>query len=332
MSWTDLFKSKSAKLKPDPQIRWFGKLPSYSDYYSSKADESWAVEFNDWVLRGFEIYQARRTAADHRPARLPVAGGAVRLPESGMTVFASIQDYGGDMRGRAFPICFYVGVPTSQWIGPTYNRLAAAGRVIRSLMALRREVPRFLNSPGRFEAVFGDREVDLTGIDNETTSEAWRRQALSLSLADWFEGARGHLAVQEPATWFQLAAKLGETIAKLEGDDFEPTLRFPLAAGPAFEVQLSGWLRWLGSRMDLERRTLSLLLSGEAEVGGGHVSVIARELGPEDFLLTTTAARTLTYLDDLSAAKADEVEAADSSGREPVGSWADFVESNAAVS
>ncbi len=56
MSWTDLFKSKSSKLKPDPQIRWFGKLPTYADYYSSKTDANWAVEFNDWVLKVYQIY------------------------------------------------------------------------------------------------------------------------------------------------------------------------------------------------------------------------------------------------------------------------------------
>ena len=52
MSWTNLFKSRGGKAKADPRIRWFGKLPTYPDYYSSPADEEWAVEFNDWVLKG----------------------------------------------------------------------------------------------------------------------------------------------------------------------------------------------------------------------------------------------------------------------------------------
>ena len=59
MGWTDLFKSKSARQNPDPQIRWFGKLPTYPDYYSSKADEAWAVEFNSWVLKGYERFIGR---------------------------------------------------------------------------------------------------------------------------------------------------------------------------------------------------------------------------------------------------------------------------------
>ena len=42
MALKNLFKSKTGKLKSDPRIRWFGKLPTYPDYYSSTADEAWA--------------------------------------------------------------------------------------------------------------------------------------------------------------------------------------------------------------------------------------------------------------------------------------------------
>ena len=67
MGWKEIFKSKA---KPDPRIRWFGKLPTYADYYRSPADEDWAVEFNDWILRGYEIYH---NGEKERPACLPDA-------------------------------------------------------------------------------------------------------------------------------------------------------------------------------------------------------------------------------------------------------------------
>src|SRR5262245_56522689 len=122
MGWTDLFKSKkSVDLKPDPRIRWFGKLPTYADYYTFPSDVDWATEFNEWVLKGYEIYHSRQNSStgdgNNRPtdSRLPLSGCVLRLPKSGMTVFASIQDYGGDMRGRHFPISFYTAYPSGNW-------------------------------------------------------------------------------------------------------------------------------------------------------------------------------------------------------------------------
>ena len=134
MGWTDLFKSKAGKLKPDPKIRWFGKLPTYPDYYSSPADEAWAVEFNDWVMKGFELYRNRCAGNRDAHSRMPLCCCALRLPKSGMTVFASILDFGGDMRGRPFPVCFYAGLPAPHWPGPTSDTLVGATRVMRDLL------------------------------------------------------------------------------------------------------------------------------------------------------------------------------------------------------
>ncbi|MBN2559716.1 MAG: hypothetical protein JXQ75_02135, partial [Phycisphaerae bacterium] len=124
MSWTNLFKSKKGpNLTPDPRLRWFGKLPTYADYYNSTADEAWTREFNDWILDGYEIYYRRLKSAEADEPRggnggkrrLPISACVIRLPKSGMTVLASVQDYGGDMRGRPFPISFYVAVPSEEW-------------------------------------------------------------------------------------------------------------------------------------------------------------------------------------------------------------------------
>ncbi|MHC4094135.1 MAG: hypothetical protein ACYSVY_28315 [Planctomycetota bacterium] len=337
MSWTSLFKSRSSKLKPDPRVRWFGKLPTYADYYSSKTDASWAVEFNDWVIKAYQMYRTRLTGMDHKDRRLPICACVIRLPESEMTVFSSVQDYGGDMRGRPFPLCFYVAVPTAQWPGPTSDHLAAAARAVRDLTALRREVPRFLNSPGPFEAIFGEREVDLSGMDGQSQDDSWMERARKLSLADWFEGAKSGLKIKDPAAWLGYVAHWGDKLASLESKTFEPTLRLPLSAGVPSDLQMAGWLRWLESRMDLSRRSLSLMISGDLATSTGQLSVIAREVEPQDFLLMTTAAETLAYVDDLSAASLDKDASAQNGeaplggvpALEPSGSWADFVKTPA---
>ncbi len=342
MSWTDLFKSKAGKPKPDPRIRWFGKLPTYPDYYSSPADEGWAVEFNDWVLKGFERYRSRRSSTGAAVGRLPVSGCAIRLPKSGMTVFASILDFGGDLRGRPFPMCFYAGVPTSQWPGPTSDRLLGASRVIRDLVALRREVTRFLNSPGRFEAMFGGREVNLADIDAQSTDTSWLVAAKNVGLEDWFEGVQIGMKVKERGAWVRLALAWGDNLADHESKTFEPTLRFPLAMRLSLDAQIAGWTRWLESRMDLKHRRVSFVVSGEWEDQVGHLTVIAREVVSDDFLLLTPLAETLPYLDDLSRVEPASVPASHPTGSDAgptpqpasesaapspgsAGNWVDFV-------
>ena len=214
--WTGIFR-KAAKPKPDGRIRWFGKLPTYADYYSSVTDEEWALEFVDWVLRGYEVYQAKclgndatvprgAVAADHR--RLPNCRLLVRLPQSGMTVLASLADYGGDMRGRPFPLVFYVGLPSSQCPGPTSDRVEAILRVFDGLSGLHREVVRFCRNPGQFESTFGDRELVLQDIGEAGDDSAWLKHAGSLQLAEWFAGA-GLDSQMTAADWATRLAGLG---------------------------------------------------------------------------------------------------------------------------
>ena len=338
MALKDLFKSKSARMKPDPRIRWFGKLPTYPDYYSSRADEEWAVEFNDWVLKGFEQYRSRLVGERKSVGKLPLSGCAIRLPKSGMTAFTSFLDYGGDMRGRPFPMCFYVGVPTEQWPGPTSDHLSGASRAIRDLLALRREVARFLNSPGRLESVFGDREVDLDGIDAKTSDTSWLAAGKQIKLTDWFEQVRGCIKAGSSGTWLRLATAWGENLARHDSKDFEPTLRFPLAMRLSPDAQIAGWIRWLESRLDLTRRSLSLIVTGEPDHQAGHLTVIARHVVADDFLLLAPLPNPPPYLDDLSVVEASVALDDTMSGSEgPTllagenGTWADFARHGAAV-
>ncbi len=334
MSWKDLFKSKSAKGKPDPRLRWFGKLPTYADYYSSPADEDWAVEFNDWVLKGFEVYMARQH--EGRSARRTSAAAALRLPKSQMTVFTSIHDYGGDMRGRPFPLCFYVGMPSSLWPGPTSGRVAPALRLMADLTRLRDQIVRFFNAPGRFEAVFGGREFDFSGLEAEAPDDSWTQSARKLSFADWFREARECLKTEDAALWRRRADEWGASIAKLEGAEFGPTLRFPLVMNMSIEPQVAGWVRWLEQRLDLNHRHVSLLVSHDSGPATGRLTVVARDLMPDDFLLATPLSGSLQYVDDLCALPAstgaapDDAAPKSESVRLPE-TWSEFVDASRAT-
>ncbi len=344
--WTGLFGSRSSKRKPDPRIRWFGKLPTYADYYSSGSDEDWVVEFNDWILEGFEKYlrfsREKRTAgvssgrASGLP-RVPAAALMLRLPKSGMTVLGSVQDYGGDMVGRPFPLCFYVAVPTAQWTGPTSDQLAGATRVVEDLMGLHHEIVRFLNAPGCFKSMFEDRELDLTGVDGQSSDDSWLQDASRVSMADWFDAAKEELRAEDLGAWLGRAARWGDGIAASESDDFEPTLCLPLGRGFNLHLQTAGWVRWLESRLNLKRRALSLLLTGGSGDGPmRRLVLIARDLRAEDFVLLTPLGSGLRYVDDLSKmegpAGSARVDAPpETRAQEPLlaGSWADFVQAEA---
>ena len=300
MGWKDLFKSKPPDLKPDPRLRWFGKLPTYADYYSSAADADWVVEFNDWLLNGCELHFARQPAA-RREMHLQTVSGILRLPKSGMTVFASIQDYGGDTRGRPFPIAFYVGIPTAAWPGPTGDRVLSGLRVLSELLLMRDLVVRFVNAPARFEGVFGGRTIDLAGLTAEAGDASLRTAAQATPMESWFAQAVPCLKDGDSASWCAAVANWGGSIAKLEGDDFGPTLRLPLVMSLAVELQVAGWLRWLARRINVEQRFLSLLVQKDAVHGTGRLTIIARDLIPEDYLLFTPLASTLNFVDDACA-------------------------------
>lgn len=311
MPWTDLFKSKKTPvLQADPQVRWFGKLPTYGDYYSSRTDQDWAVEFNDWVLRGFELYlnhfqAAQRSGASVEKAtrRLPLGNLVLRLPRSGMTVLAAFQDYGGDMQGRPFPLVFYVALPTGQWPGPTSGTVPRIARALRDLNSLRDRVSRFFNSPGRFESVFEGRQVDLEGIDGQDCDGSWLDAAAKISLAEWFAEVYPVLPGMDLRAWYHRLTEWGRSIASNESETFEPTFRFPLAMTLPIDAQIAAWIRWLEPFMDLKRRHLSLAITGETGRGAGSLCIIARPAIVEDFQLLTSLGPSLPYVDDATRLK-----------------------------
>ena len=332
MGWKDLFRPKGVALKADARIRWFGKLPTYADYYTSSGDEDWSVEFHEWLLKGYETYHSRKPAGE-RSARLPGSTLIVRLPKSRMTVLAALQDYGGDMRGRPFPLCFYVGLPSDAWPGPAPERIGPALDVLERLTTLRQEVARFCNAPGRFEVRFGGRELTLGELLREDGDTRWLQAARALPLADWFAAARPALKVDELGRWHQLAHGWGDAIAGFESDDFSPTLRFPLAARVAPDVQIAGWLRWLSGRMDVAGRWLTVITTQAVANDVGYLYVVARELTADDFLLLTSLATSLPYVDDLCALggneRAEDKPGGPTSGRTSQSVpqvWAEFVE------
>jgi hypothetical protein len=221
------------------------------------------------------------------------------------------------------------------------GQIASAARVLRDLSALRSDVVHFMRFPGRFEQTFSDRTIDLECLSGEGANDDWLKEVEGVTLAEWFNQAGGRLAEETPDVWYALADAWGRNIEAHDSEEFQPTFRFPLVAGLRRDAQVAAWLCWLGRRMQLAGRLLSLVCSGDpASIAaaepdvGGDLTVLARETVQEDFLLLTPLAETLSYVDDLSRVEVAEPE----KDRAPDGkgvnggqvsldaSWADFVQ------
>ncbi len=322
MGWTDIFKSRSSQTRPDGRVHWFGKLPTYPDYYASPGDDDWCLEFNDWVLKGFEVYRSRSAMAELKRSLLPLGGCVVHLPASQMTVLAAILDYGGDMRGRPFPMCFYVGVPTSMVLGTTVGQSVGVLGVLDRLLDMRRDVSRFVNSPGKFEHTFGNREVDVSWVGEDDRDDSWMREAREIGFGDWFDVVRAGVKTKDQGVWLAQVSRRGKGISSLASDSFEATLRFPVAGGWPISVQVAGWLAWLDSRVGLDKRVCSMFLSDGWDGGVGWMGLAIRSLLEEDFLLMTPAGKMLNYVDDVDAGSGDGV--GGEMGKVPE-RWIDFV-------
>lgn len=301
MGWTDIFKSKTSASDLDGRVHWFGKLPTYPDYYTSPGDDEWSLEFNDWILKGFEMYRSRSAQTSTGRSLLPLGACLVRLPESGMTVLAAILDYGGDMRGRPFPMCFYVGIPSAALPGPTSVGCTGIVETIERLLGLRRDVSRFVNSPGKFEHTFGDREIDLSWLGEDDGDDAWTKHAREIGFGAWFEAVREGVKTKEPGGWVGQVGLRGEGISSLASASFEATLRFPIATRWPLSVQVSGWLAWLGSKISLKKRVYSMFFSSCWEGDMGWLTLVIRPVIEEDFVLMTPAGKALAYVDDVDA-------------------------------
>lgn len=315
--------SRCSLAGPDAGMRWFGKLPTYGDYYSSPADHDWCIELHDWIMKGYVAYRAHAGAS--AGGRMPPTASVIRLPESGVTVLASLDDFGGDARGRSFPLCFYVALPSAAWPGPTCDTVSGGLAVLDQLATVHTDVRALIDAGGPVESVFTRREIDLSPITDGATDESWTESAAACPLAEWFAGARPLLRTDDMAGWFDAADRWGRTISGLEAATFEATLRFPLSTAAPIPVQAAGWLHWLGARMDLHRRRLTLAISTDPPRRSGHLVVAARRLLAEDFFLTTPAGASLPYVDDLSRV-APPAEPPAPDNVPPTGSWLDFVQ------
>jgi hypothetical protein len=152
---------------------------------------------------------------------------------------------------------------------------------------------------------------------------------MGLSVRDWFDATQRFLKTQEPRAWFDMIERWGEQIREHDESDHGLTLRLPLADSTEERIQVAGWLRWLERRMDLSNKACSLLLTRSEARVPPKLTILARDIETDDFLLMTPLSRQLDYLDDITMAVPPAVDANRSPESEGQWSsdqtWAQFV-------
>lgn len=274
----------------DCTLRWFGKLPSYSDYLVQSEQPAWAREFADWLIAG----AARYHEEPHQPSGpMPSTCGVVRLPRSGVAVCFSHRDYGGDARGRSFGFCFFCGA-RDQALGAPSNAVSGNLGTLERLSAAHDELAQNSTAASDVTARFSSKIMKLDGI----TRSPVHQRLPDLSWEQWYEEVRPVVEAPSSQDWASQLTLLGQSIASSDGRNFEPHLRFPISGQRDWDAQAVGWAQWLERQLRDPVRAWSWFLQDKQDSGPGAWTVLGRAVLADDFLLLTPAATSVTYLDD----------------------------------
>lgn len=293
---------------PDASVRWFGKLPSAADYLTRQDQPPWAKAFADWMIAGVEAYHrvVPRRADDER---MPPSWGIVRLPKSDVSVIFSMRDYGGDARGRDFPLAYFIGVQSNRVSGPTCDECAALFSIVLELDGFHAALEADVSAKGGpGSGRFDSRAISLQGFDAPVPSRDWSEAARRLPWLQWFRAVQGPHSMSDAEEWKRVLDTWSARITAADGPGFQPNLRFPLARNASWELQVRGWLVWLESRMRLHERFCTCLCATRTAAGDDALNLLARTVVPDDFMLLTSRASQLEYMDwagRMSASNAD---------------------------
>ena len=274
----------------DSTLRWFGKLPTYADYLVQSEQPAWAREFGDWLIAG----AARYHQEPNRPeGPLAETRGVTRLPKSGVAVCFSHRDYGGDARGRAFGFCFFCGAK-DQALGSPSAAVNGSLAAMDRLVAAHDELAQTSGGVTDVSSRFSSKSLKL----DQTESIAMEDRLPDVTWGQWYQEVRPLVEATSAESWAAQLSLLGQSIASSDGHNFEPHLRFPISGARDWAAQAVGWAQWLERRLREPARAWSWFHQAAANNGPSTWTVLGRSVLPEDFLLLTPCADSVTYLDN----------------------------------
>jgi hypothetical protein len=304
----------------DTVVRAYGKLPMYAEYRRLEVAPGTATLFSRWMDEGRLAWAKSPTRSPHgatRPTRL-----MVRLPETKEAIIASVWD-SRDSLGRVFPFAFFVVTPIDALGANPLVQWTAAASLHRAFDRMHGELST-LGTGGDFYRHYAKRSVPLRGEDLEERVNALYEDARQVGIEEWFGGLGLDKSVT-PAAWFDGLMRRADRWRAQPPSLAEAALSCPLAAKLSYGAQLVVWLQWIGPLLQKSGRTPWIVMPAENSAASS-VTLLIRDLLPDDFQLLTSDADAYGYVEKLAAVPAGAGEALRAA---PGGGFLDWVIANA---
>jgi hypothetical protein len=277
-------------------LRAYGKLPFYAEYRRLELAPGAPTAFSQWLDAGRLAWvrsPAKSEKGATRASRLLVG-----LPDTKEAIVASLWD-SRDNLGRVFPFAFFAVCPPELLGRDPVERWVAASAVHRSFDQLYARL-HSLGSGGDFYRLYQKHMVTLRPEDLGERVRALREEAARILVAPWFRALSldGEVA---PAAWFAGLRRRAERWKSQSSALANMAVSCPLARGTSCGAQVVLWLEWLGGLLKTTRRMPWLIVPQEGERCGGALSVVLRDLLPDDYQLLTTDDRSYSYVENLAA-------------------------------
>ena len=275
-------------------LRAYGKLPFYAEYRRLELAPGTPTVFSQWLDAGrlAWVRNPERTDASHtRPSRVLIG-----LPDAKEAVVASIWP-SRDNLGREFPFAFFVTCPLDALGTDPVERWVAAGVIHETFATLHKEV-HALGSGGDFYRAFRKRAVTLRADDLEDRVRNLRTEAATIPATTWFDGLRLGRETSFEA-WFDGLARRATRWRNRPEALRQSALACPLAPGYSCDVQAVLYLEWLARLLGTLDRSPWLIAPTQCGPSAPTLSLILRDLLPDDYQLLTTEDRNYGYIEHL---------------------------------
>ena len=286
--------------KRSATLRAYGKLPMYAEYRRLEVAPGAPTAFTQWMDEGRLAWvrsPAKSTTGVTRASRLLIG-----LPGTKEAVVASVWE-SRDSLGRTFPFAFFIVCPREVLGRDAIEHWAAAIDVYHAFDHLYAQL-HALGSGGDFYRFYQGHTIALRPEDLAERTRALRDQAAQIAAERWLKALTLDGDVT-PAMWsagvLQRARRWRAQPASLA----DAAVSCPLARGFPYDHQIVVWLEWFSGLCEKTGKTPWLIAPTGTERSAPSLSLVMRDLLPDDYQLLTSDDRSYSFVEHLSALPAD---------------------------
>jgi hypothetical protein len=287
--------------KNEVVLRAYGKLPFYAEYRRLELSPGTPTAFSQWLDAGRLAWV--RSSAKSEKGATRASRLLVGLPDTKEAIVASVRD-SRDNLGRVFPFAFFVVCPPELLGRDPVERWVAASSIHRSFDQLHTRL-HSLGSGGDFYRLYKKHVITLRPENLGERVRELREEAARIMVEPWF-AALGLDGKVEPASWFAGLLRRAERWKSESSGLANLAVSCPLARDASCGAQVVLWLEWFGGLLKKTRKMPWLVVPQEANQCGAALSLVMRDLLPDDYQLLTTDDRSYGYVESLASAPAAE--------------------------